>query len=310
MPTRQERIEGGLLGLLVGDALGVPYEFQPPARIPAAPGDRVRAPDGYPRAHAGVRAGTYSDDGAQASACSPRSWIAASSTPTTSPDGSSTGTRTGTSPLTARCSTSASRPARRSCALKAGTPALEAGPADERPQRQRLADARAPAGPLAQGDRRRAGRGRLHAVGDHPRPRPFAALLRLYCLWASRTLEASTTLARRRRPRSGWSWPTSPRGSTSSTRRSAPTTPPSRPAAATWSTASSRRAGRRPPARSRRSSRPPSRSATTPTPPPPSPAGSPASATARPSIPDRWLDSLRGRELFEPLLKALLDHAG
>jgi hypothetical protein len=27
MPTRAERIEGGLIGLLVGDALGVPYEF-------------------------------------------------------------------------------------------------------------------------------------------------------------------------------------------------------------------------------------------------------------------------------------------
>ena len=27
MPSHQERIEGGLVGLLVGDALGVPYEF-------------------------------------------------------------------------------------------------------------------------------------------------------------------------------------------------------------------------------------------------------------------------------------------
>ncbi len=66
MPTRDERIEGGLLGLLVGDALGVPYEFQPPARIPAASEIEFEPPPGYPRAHAGVAPGTYSDDGAQA----------------------------------------------------------------------------------------------------------------------------------------------------------------------------------------------------------------------------------------------------
>ena len=66
MPTRQERIEGGLLGLLVGDALGVPYEFQPPARIPPASEIEFDPPAGYARAHASVLPGTYSDDGAQA----------------------------------------------------------------------------------------------------------------------------------------------------------------------------------------------------------------------------------------------------
>ena len=30
MPTRAQRIEGGLVGQLVGDALGVPYEFENP----------------------------------------------------------------------------------------------------------------------------------------------------------------------------------------------------------------------------------------------------------------------------------------
>ncbi|KAF0250328.1 MAG: ADP-ribosylglycohydrolase [bacterium] len=34
MPTLRERIEGGLLGLLVGDALGVPYEFNQPTALP------------------------------------------------------------------------------------------------------------------------------------------------------------------------------------------------------------------------------------------------------------------------------------
>lgn len=66
MLTRQERIEGGLLGLLVGDALGVPYEFRPPERIPAPAEIEFTPPEGYPRAHAGVAPGTWSDDGAQA----------------------------------------------------------------------------------------------------------------------------------------------------------------------------------------------------------------------------------------------------
>jgi ADP-ribosyl-[dinitrogen reductase] hydrolase len=34
MPTLSERIEGGLVGLLVGDALGVPYEFMHPDDLP------------------------------------------------------------------------------------------------------------------------------------------------------------------------------------------------------------------------------------------------------------------------------------
>jgi ADP-ribosylglycohydrolase len=33
--TREDRIEGGLLGLLIGDALGVPCEFHSPREIPA-----------------------------------------------------------------------------------------------------------------------------------------------------------------------------------------------------------------------------------------------------------------------------------
>ena len=51
-PTRRARLEGGLIGLLVGDALGVPYEFHPPAMIPAPSGNRVRAAAGISEAHA------------------------------------------------------------------------------------------------------------------------------------------------------------------------------------------------------------------------------------------------------------------
>lgn len=66
IPTQHERVEGGLLGLLVGDALGVPYEFHPPRELP--PRDQIdfTPPPGFQRAHAGVPPGTWSDDGAQA----------------------------------------------------------------------------------------------------------------------------------------------------------------------------------------------------------------------------------------------------
>lgn len=62
----RERIEGGLIGLLVGDALGVPYEFHAPARIPPAAAIEMAPPPGFSRAHPGVLPGTWSDDGAQA----------------------------------------------------------------------------------------------------------------------------------------------------------------------------------------------------------------------------------------------------
>lgn len=65
-PTAMERVEGGLWGLLVGDALGVPYEFAPPQRIPESRHIEMEPPVGFLRSHHGVRPGTWSDDGAQA----------------------------------------------------------------------------------------------------------------------------------------------------------------------------------------------------------------------------------------------------
>lgn len=62
----QEKIAGGLLGLLVGDAVGVPYEFHPPSRIPPISKIELEPPVGFSRAHAGVPVGTWSDDGAHA----------------------------------------------------------------------------------------------------------------------------------------------------------------------------------------------------------------------------------------------------
>lgn len=63
---RSERIRGGLYGLLVGDALGVPYEFHDASEIPDEHEIEMAPPRGFRRAHSGVPIGTWSDDGAQA----------------------------------------------------------------------------------------------------------------------------------------------------------------------------------------------------------------------------------------------------
>lgn len=60
------RLRGGLYGLLVGDALGVPYEFHPAREIPPPEQIELEPPPGFRRAHAGTPPGTWSDDGAQA----------------------------------------------------------------------------------------------------------------------------------------------------------------------------------------------------------------------------------------------------
>jgi ADP-ribosyl-[dinitrogen reductase] hydrolase len=65
-PTRHEQIAGGLWGLLIGDAVGVPYEFHEPQSLPAIDQIDMIPPVGFARAHASVPTGTWSDDGAQA----------------------------------------------------------------------------------------------------------------------------------------------------------------------------------------------------------------------------------------------------
>lgn len=65
-PTHRSRIEGGIFGLLVGDALGVPYEFHRPTAIPPIDQIEMEPPPGFDRAHAGTPPGTWSDDGAHA----------------------------------------------------------------------------------------------------------------------------------------------------------------------------------------------------------------------------------------------------
>ncbi len=64
--SQTDLIKGGLLGLLVGDALGVPYEFHAAQQLPAKELLEMEPPADFPRAHRGVPPGTWSDDGAQA----------------------------------------------------------------------------------------------------------------------------------------------------------------------------------------------------------------------------------------------------
>lgn len=64
--TVRDRLRGGIYGLLVGDAVGVPYEFHRAAAIPPPPQVEMVPPPGFHRAHASVPPGTWSDDGAQA----------------------------------------------------------------------------------------------------------------------------------------------------------------------------------------------------------------------------------------------------
>jgi ADP-ribosyl-[dinitrogen reductase] hydrolase len=66
MSATFDQIEGGLWGLLVGDAAGVPYEFHSPDQLPPLAEIQMIPPDGFPRSYGHIPPGTWSDDGAQA----------------------------------------------------------------------------------------------------------------------------------------------------------------------------------------------------------------------------------------------------
>lgn len=61
-----DRVSGGLIGLLVGDALGVPYEFHPALEIPGLDEIEFAPPPDFRRSHRSVKPGTWSDDGSLA----------------------------------------------------------------------------------------------------------------------------------------------------------------------------------------------------------------------------------------------------
>ncbi|MBC8061181.1 MAG: ADP-ribosylglycohydrolase family protein, partial [Clostridiaceae bacterium] len=53
-------------GLLVGDAVGVPYEFHSAKEIAYIEYIDIQPPLNFNRSHSSIKAGTWSDDGAQA----------------------------------------------------------------------------------------------------------------------------------------------------------------------------------------------------------------------------------------------------
>ncbi|HEU5074021.1 MAG TPA: ADP-ribosylglycohydrolase family protein [Polyangiaceae bacterium] len=61
-----DRVRGGLFGLLIGDALGVPFEFRTAAQLPAVEEIDCVLPLGFRRSHRNAPAGAWSDDGAHA----------------------------------------------------------------------------------------------------------------------------------------------------------------------------------------------------------------------------------------------------
>lgn len=61
-----DKIKGGIYGLLIGDAVGVPYEFNTPSQLPSYHLIDMQPPSDFARTYPDVEVGTWSDDGAQA----------------------------------------------------------------------------------------------------------------------------------------------------------------------------------------------------------------------------------------------------
>ena len=61
-----DQMKGAIYGLLIGDAVGVPYEFNPPQNLPAYDQIDMITPVNFQKTYATIPFGTWSDDGAQA----------------------------------------------------------------------------------------------------------------------------------------------------------------------------------------------------------------------------------------------------
>lgn len=66
MSNLKDKKLGGLFGLLIGDALGVPYEFYESKDLPSFKEIEFEPPKNFQKTYRRVKAGTWSDDGAQA----------------------------------------------------------------------------------------------------------------------------------------------------------------------------------------------------------------------------------------------------
>lgn len=184
-----DQLAGGLEGLLIGDALGVPYEFHPPAQIPPAAAIEFAPPPGFARAHRGTPPGTWSDDGALA-LC-----LLASLLDCGQLDPEDVGRRflafreAGAMAVDGRVFDIGGTTTEALDLLQKGTPALQAGRSDERSQGNGSLMRVLPLALWHRGDdaqlaRDAADQSRI----THAHPSARACCI-LYCLWARRTLE-------------------------------------------------------------------------------------------------------------------------
>lgn len=67
LPSSGDSLRGlsGILGALVGDALGVPFEFKTPEQIPSPDMIEMLMPEWFRKTYAAIPYGTWSDDGSQ-----------------------------------------------------------------------------------------------------------------------------------------------------------------------------------------------------------------------------------------------------
>lgn len=66
MQNSANQIKGGVYGLLIGDAVGVPYEFKDAKKLPPCDQIDMITPKGFDRTYPTIPVGTWSDDGSQA----------------------------------------------------------------------------------------------------------------------------------------------------------------------------------------------------------------------------------------------------
>ena len=64
--TKQDQIKGAIYGLLIGDAVGVPYEFNLPEQLPPYDQIDMIMPINFQKTYPKIPFGIWSDDGAQA----------------------------------------------------------------------------------------------------------------------------------------------------------------------------------------------------------------------------------------------------
>lgn len=188
MMDRSNELAGGLLGLLVGDALGVPYEFHPAHELPPSEAIELEPPPGFRRAHPGIAPGTWSDDGAQA-LC-----LLASLQAQGHLDVGDFGRRLlswhdqGYLAVDGRVFDVGIQTARALRALAAGATPLEAGPSDERANGNGSLMRALPLALWHQGsDEELAHDATLQSRVTHGHPRSLACCA-LYVLWARATL--------------------------------------------------------------------------------------------------------------------------